>query len=174
MHYIEILNGMIFLHTVDKNDGEELLQTLQSKLDEEMSKAEGLRLQLEDAAETEEELVEQLGGERSTTEELRGQLDVAEKMLEELRENLEEEHCTAEDLRGQLNEDVRVIEDLREQLTEELSIRESLNDAISAKEVEMADMLEREDQLRLTSKVDELPNSCYLVTAQGQIMTSTY
>lgn len=97
---------------------------------------------------------------RSTLEEveaLQGEVEALTETEGELREQLGEERSMVEELREQLNEEVTTIEELREQLTEELSRGETLRETVSAKDLEIEDLLEREHQLKeeltLTSNV---------------------
>ena len=83
-------------------------------------------------------------------EALQGEVEALTETEVELRERLVEEKSVVEGLREQLSEEYANTEDLREQI-------ETLRETTSAKELEVEDLLEREQQLKeeltLTSNV---------------------
>lgn len=135
----------------------ELVEDLEARVEEEMSRAEAMQTQLTDVLEAKDQLEEQLQEERNTVEDLKGELNDNVSTLEELSKDVEETRSTMAYLKEQYELSLGTVEGLRAQLSEEQDRGEELGDIADAKERQIEAMQEREEQLneelRLTSNV---------------------
>ena len=91
-----------------------------------------------------------------TVEELKEELEEEQNASESLKEQMKEYWNTTEGLREQLSEKAITVEELKEQLEEEQATVLDLRETVRTKELEVDEVVEREQQLQeeltLTSK----------------------